>query len=331
MQRRVEHRMRGKYHVIVQNNKVHYEFDIRRNITILRGNSGTGKTTLMNMIELYSEQGENSGIQLICEKTCRTLPRRDWKMLLPNLHEQIFFLDEDFTDMKSDEFAAAVINSDNYFVLVTRENLPNLPYAVDEIYGIHASGKYHDLKRTYNEFYRIYGEIEPEKTVCPDLIITEDSNSGFEFFKAVMEEHRHGCESANGKSNIRKVIGTMNDGEKNILIVADGAAIGPEMNRLYFYLMHHSNVKMYLPESFEWIILKSGLIDGKRVKEILQEPEMHIDSSKYASWERYFTGLLVEMTEGSYLHYNKSHLNRVYLHEKNRKAILAVMENIQFR
>ena len=42
--------MKGKYKVIVQNNRLHYELEIRRNITIIQGNSATGKTTLVNML-----------------------------------------------------------------------------------------------------------------------------------------------------------------------------------------------------------------------------------------------------------------------------------------
>lgn len=49
--------MKGLHKVIVQNNRLHYEFDIRRNITIIQGNSATGKTTLINMLR----QAENLG------------------------------------------------------------------------------------------------------------------------------------------------------------------------------------------------------------------------------------------------------------------------------
>ena len=41
--------MKGKYKVIVRNNKLHYEFEIKRNITIIQGDSATGKTALINM------------------------------------------------------------------------------------------------------------------------------------------------------------------------------------------------------------------------------------------------------------------------------------------
>lgn len=148
--------MKGKYHIVVQNNRLRYEMDIRRNITIIRGDSATGKTKLINLLEQAAAFGEGSGVEVLCERPCRTLGGNDWNLVLPNIHEQILFVDEENKFVKSREFAAAVKASDNYFVIVTREDLPNLPYSVEEIYGIHTSGKYHDLKRTYNELYQIY-------------------------------------------------------------------------------------------------------------------------------------------------------------------------------
>ena len=63
-------------------------------------------------------------------------------------------------------------------MIVTRENLPNLPYSVEEIYGIHASGRYHDLKRTYNELYHIYSPEALSGKVEPEVVVVEDSNAG---------------------------------------------------------------------------------------------------------------------------------------------------------
>lgn len=39
--------MRGKYRVVVKNKRLHYEFEIKRNITIIKGDSATGKTNLI--------------------------------------------------------------------------------------------------------------------------------------------------------------------------------------------------------------------------------------------------------------------------------------------
>lgn len=61
--------MKGKYHVIVQNRRLRYEFDIKRNITIIRGDSATGKTTLYTMIALAARRGDSSGVEVQCEKS----------------------------------------------------------------------------------------------------------------------------------------------------------------------------------------------------------------------------------------------------------------------
>lgn len=198
--------MKGKYHIVVQNNRLRYEFDIRRNITIIRGDSATGKTTLIDMLESAAALGESSGIEVICEKPCRTLRGNDWNFILPNLHDQILFLDEESRFIKTKEFAAAVKESDNYYVIITREDLPNLPYSVDEIYGIHTSGKYHDLKRTFNEMYQIYSVKDWDDPVRPEKVIVEDSNSGFEFFREICAAGGRACVSAGGKSNLKYVV-----------------------------------------------------------------------------------------------------------------------------
>lgn len=35
---------------------------------------------------------------------------------------------------------------------------------------------------------------------------------------------------------------------------------------------------MYLPESFEWMILNAGVVQEKEIMEILKEPEKYIES-----------------------------------------------------
>ena len=74
--------MKGKYHITVQNNRLRYEFDIKRNIRIIKGDSATGKTTLYSMIALAARLGESSGVEVRCEKKCRTLDELDWKLVL---------------------------------------------------------------------------------------------------------------------------------------------------------------------------------------------------------------------------------------------------------
>lgn len=318
--------MKGKYLVVVQNQRVRYEFEVKRNITIIRGDSATGKTTLIDLLRNYMNLGDESGILVNCKKKCYVLEGFDWENRLLNMRDGIVFIDEISSFIRTEKFASRIKNSDCYYVIITRNNLENLPYSVDEIYGIHSSGKYHDLKHTYNQLYRIYSDEKYSGKISPNLVVVEDSNSGYQFFKFICECAGIDCISANGKSNIISIL----EGREHVstLVIADGAAIGPEMAELYNFTQKNKHIKLYLPESFEWLLLKSGLIDGNIVKEILEYPENYIESSQYFSWERYFTAILIEFTNRTYLQYNKQKLNQVYLQDKERNAVLDVMKII---
>ena len=61
--------MTGRHKIIVQNNKLHYEFEIRRNITIIQGDSATGKTTLIQMLRQAENLGKSSGFAM-CRVKC---------------------------------------------------------------------------------------------------------------------------------------------------------------------------------------------------------------------------------------------------------------------
>lgn len=318
--------MKGRYRIVVQNNRLHYEFDVKRNITIIQGNSATGKTTLIDMLRQHMNLGVSSGVEVVCSVPCRVLEGVDWKLILGNLHGMIVFIDEGNEFVTKEEFAAAIKGSDNYFVIITRENLYNLPYSVEEIYGLHSSGKYQNTKKVYQETYRIYADVDT-LPVRAEKFIIEDSNSGFDFFKDVCDKVGLACVSAGGKSNVFSVVKTAVG--KQLCVVADGAAFGPEMNAMY-KLAKRNNVILYLPESFEWLLLQAGIVDNASVRQILQTPEQYIDSREYFSWEQFFTKLLITETEGTYLRYNKKKLNPVYLHEKNKQRILAVVQGIKF-
>lgn len=81
-----------------------------------------------------------------------------------------------------------------------------------------------------------------------------------------------------------------------VLVIADGAAFGSEMDRVMKLLDKKKNVVLYLLESFEWLILKSDILNDKEVREILMDVSQYVESSEYFSWERYFTTLLIEKT-----------------------------------
>ena len=312
--------MKGKYSVTIENRRVRYEFTIRRNITIIRGDSATGKTQLLEMLLAYSRQNGDSGVTLHCERPCIVLEAVLWEQSIRSLSRCIIFVDEGNAFVTSETFAKAVLASDNYFVIITRDSLPNLPYSVEEIYGIRTSAKYAGLKQTYNELYHLYGNVSADELPMARRAVIEDTNAGFEFFDAVLHE-RMQCASAGGKSAIPHVLRD-EPAECVTLVIADGAAFGSEMERIERLMNAGRKIALYLPESFEWLILSAQLIDDAEIADILAHPEDHVESTEFSSWERFFTTLLVRKTDGTYLKYSKRKLNPAYLQEKERSAIL---------
>ena len=134
--------MKGSYHIIVQNRYLKYEFDIRRNLTIIQGNSATGKTTLVEMIR-ESHLDSNSGMTISCERPCRVIEGDLWKEQISYISDSIVFIDEGSSFIESEDFAVAAKSSSNYFVIVTRENLEMLPISVKEKKG---GGKFYESK-----------------------------------------------------------------------------------------------------------------------------------------------------------------------------------------
>ncbi len=440
--------MRGKHRVIVSTKRLKYDFEIRRNLTIIRGDSATGKTTLVDLIQEYVNNPPATPVDLTSDKKCYVLEGALWKGQLTEITDSIVFIDEGNDFIKTEEFAGVIQKTDNYYVIVTRESLSTLPYSVEEIYGIRTSGKYGTLKQSYHEFYRIYGTLTHEKEVNPELVITEDSNSGYQFFDHVCRENYLQCETMNGKSNVfalwkgqlteitdsivfidegndfikteefagviqktdnyyvivtreslstlpysveeiygirtsgkygtlkqsyhefYRIYGTLThekevnpelvitedsnsgyqffdhvcrenylqcetmNGKSNvfhylrehqnekILVIADGAAFGSEIDRVLRLIEGCENVALYLPESFEWLILSAGILKNNYVDAILDAPYDYVNSEEFFSWERFFTTVLMDETKDTYLAYMKKRLNPTYLQDVTKVAIL---------
>ncbi len=318
--------MKGKYKVVVDNKKIHYEFEIKRNITILKGNSATGKTALIELIGEYYENGSSTGTTVTCEKECVVLAGRRWRHDLNHIHDSIVFIDEWNSFLNDNEFADRIQDTDNYYVIATRMGLPNLPYSVEEVYGVRESGGGSVLDKTYNELFHIYGNHHLGDVVHPTKVLTEDSASGFDFFENICRQSGIRCESAFGKSGIKKKI--EQNKRHELLVIADGSAFGAEMERIYGNIYYQDNIYLYLPESFEWLLLKSGILEEPEIQKILDHPEEYIDSGEYFSWERYFTHLLTESAKGGRFDYSKKKLSKAYFTDEVIDKVLAIMKNI---
>lgn len=304
---------------------VSFEFTLKRNITIVRGDSGTGKTTLFEMIDDHARLGDKSGVSIQSDCPCIALSDKDWKHQLESTTGSIVFVDEGFREIVTEDFASMVRGSDNYFVLITRTDLPNLPYSVEEIYQIKTSGKFHTFEPMYkhDEAHRFYinSSAKPRKNF--DTLLTEDSKSGLQFFDVRLGK-KLSCESAEGNAKVLSWLLEHPGGR--VFVIADGAAFGAHADRvLKLQSEHRDRIAVCLPESFEWLLLRSGVTPSNELSKVLDDPSAHIDSQQYESWEQYFTELLVTSTAGTPFEYKKSKLADAYLIPKNADRVMALI------
>lgn len=318
--------MRGKHTVIVRNRRIQFTIELERNITIIRGDSATGKTTLVGMIRDYETFGDQSGVTISCDKPCRVLTGLNWEDQLRILADSIVFIDEGNPFVGSQAFAEAIRGTSNYYVLITRESLYQLPYSVESVLELRKTTS--RSKCTYNRSYPYYKTLHsaPEQLANVDRILTEDSNAGHQMFSHIAAQYNTRCDSAQGKSNI---FGILEQSDiPRTLVIADGAAFGADMEKVYrLCIMQPGRITLYLPESFEWLLLKAGILHSAEIEDILLSPSDYISAEEYFSWEQFFTALIIRLTgESLYMHYNKQRLAPFYLQQENVKKVINAME-----
>ena len=178
--------------------------------------------------------------------------------------------------------------------------------------------------RMFCKQQRIYKSDNISENVMVSNIITEDSKTGYEFYNEYAISHNMICEHADGKTNVSKRI--INKSNSDVtLIVVDGAAYGSEMNNTMILINSIPGYILFTPESFEWLLLNSNILNKPYILDILKEPYNYIESSEFFSWENYFTELLNKATrESEVVPYSKGNNKsiRMFTTEKKMKKII---------
>ncbi len=308
--------MVGKYNIRITTKKVVYEFDIKRKYTIVKGDSSTGKSYLYTLVG-------TPNVDIVCKCDNRStsiiqLPKvkSAYAVLLRNTDNNIIIIDEDTEDFGSDDFVRLLQESNNYFILITRKKMSNIPVSVNEIYEISSNTKYNSLKKqyVYNTLKNMYAD-DSFDVVSPDVFMMEDIGSGYDFFSKVLNCK---CVSAKGNGNVANELYALAAKHQTIAVFVDGAAFGAYIEDVKTVIDKSSAAIVLLyPESFEYVLLKNGVVSADN--KVLDETYDYCDvaefekltndypvgTCKFESWEQFYTIYLQCLTNKEEYRYSK--------------------------
>lgn len=307
--------MKGKHIVSITSRRAEYRLELERKITVIKGKSGTGKSSVIRLVSDYLELGKDSGIKVTVSSSTRLLVltnSSDWDTVMPSLRNTIIFFDEDVRYIYTEAFQKALWTADCYAVIISRSGqFTGLPFAVSSIYELVTE---RNGKNTITSMYHLYEEKHKRNDF--DLVVTEDSNSGYELAKYAFDSEKMRVISAGGNASVYRTL-MKNGGENDqICVDVDGAAFGPYIEPVLKFAELQGTISVSAPESFEFILLH---LDSVMKHLSLDHGELSrtydfCDSKDFITWERYYENLLNEITtEHLGFSYGKSKLNPYFL------------------
>jgi energy-coupling factor transporter ATP-binding protein EcfA2 len=126
--------MKGKYNIVISDAHLRFDFWVERQITIIKGNSGTGKSTFYNAVAELLKNKDRNGFHCNCKDKLEVLNYASWKDQLDESKGKIIVCEETDDIVNTKEFASAVNGSDNYFIIISRTGRMKLEYSSENVY-----------------------------------------------------------------------------------------------------------------------------------------------------------------------------------------------------
>lgn len=138
--------------IMIKAGKFQYDLNLDNRITIIQGNSGTGKTTLANLIDEMNF-APKSYVKVYPKVQIRRFVKSDLES--KNYDKNIIFIIDEGTFERSKEFARIVNTVENKFIIITRDSLPTIHYSSDSVNTLEMDG---------NNVYRLEKRFKENET-----------------------------------------------------------------------------------------------------------------------------------------------------------------------
>jgi CRISPR/Cas system CSM-associated protein Csm2 small subunit len=278
---------------------ISYEFELFRKVTFVRGDSGTGKTTLYSLVK--TKMDRTIGIRTQCKY--EILAYDDMRMMRKE-SRLVVFIDEDTlrSTVNTSVLSKEIENSRNYWVIISRYDYPEINYSMDAIYEVYGNKK-HKMRKIYK-----YGNRTMEER--PSRVFTEDSKSGKKL--AEIAYGKDVVRSVGGNGNIAEVLRRDIDNGVSLYIV-DAEAFGPYIKKVVEIMEDRKLKNKFLlaPPSTEFIILNNGMFHTvvSKIKEFMNNVD---NTVRIYSRERFYTEALVGASSDTPASYVKERLKGCY-------------------
>lgn len=287
---------------------------LERRITILRGDSGTGKTSLVDCIAEFL--AGSTAVEVASDMDFRVVdvvrdPQREWI----GYSDTIILMDDSvYTEMQ--DFGNTVrdilIKNNLYLLIINRVDIPigeelsvyseGLDYSAKSI-KVMMSKKEDPTKHYLVDFFRALKTADFDEIHGVDCIISEDKNGISQYIENFSSYPLLRAES---KNNVCKTLRDADKeyGYKEIFIFADSASLGRNLNNLLYFSKFLSVYYDFDYECFEYMLLESNLL-----KDLWKFDSSEANSC--GSWEEYYENTIVDITNKTYFRYTHKRNSRL--------------------
>ena len=268
------------------------KIDLERRLTFVTGLSGSGKTSFVRIMNTQNNENveHSSTIQVFFFVNANGFEQ------LVSVKDRIVILDDYGALQRGDfiNFVKGYALSNNLWFLIFGREDSSIPVSFNSVYIMRSIGREFTASKLgiVAKTYKLVGF---------DLILVEDSKSGFEFVKRLNSTSAF-VESTHGASNIYRKLKSLRESgvdKLNIFLFVDMASYGVSFLQLQSLLSRKEyrgyNICLMTDyECFEELLLRTNMLNGSVDLSSLEQT----DANNYVSWENFYEDVLNKVTEG---------------------------------